>query len=58
MLRDEPADITKNLQIFQWLYEEAVLLGALPPSDPLDGIDVDIRIARVVNGLRPSGKDR
>jgi len=41
----------KNLAIFEALYREAVKLGTLPPKDPLDGIEVDIRIAKVVNSV-------
>jgi len=42
----DPAD---NFRIAEALYEEAVALGVFPMKDPLDGIDVDIRIARAVN---------
>ena len=31
------------------LYQEAVALGVFPLKDPLDGLEVDIRIAKVVN---------
>ncbi len=33
------------------LYKEAVTLGALPLKDPLEGIDIAIKIARVVNSV-------
>lgn len=39
----------RALAIVEGLWEEGVALGVLPPEDPLDGIDIDIRIARVVN---------
>jgi hypothetical protein len=34
------------------LYKEAVALGVFPPKDPLEGIEVKIKIAKVVNGLK------
>ena len=33
------------------LYKEAVALGALPLKDPLEGIDIAIKIAWVVNNV-------
>jgi hypothetical protein len=47
-------DITYEdaLVIFDNLRQEAISLGALTCENILDGLDVDIRIARAVNGLR------
>ena len=42
------------LQVFEAMWEEAVALGTLPLSQPLDGIEVDIRLARVLNCLQKS----
>ena len=39
----------KALVIFEAMWEEAVHLGVLPPADPMEGIEVDLRIARIVN---------
>jgi hypothetical protein len=51
-VRSGPApDYRQNLRIFEALYEEARLLGVLPPEDPLEGIEVDLRIARALNVL-------
>jgi hypothetical protein len=33
------------------LYKEAVDLGINPLKNPLDGIEVDLKIAKVVNGV-------
>ena len=30
-------------------WREGVLLGVLPPADPLEGIEIDIRVARILN---------
>lgn len=50
----EKVDVEQNLRILDALYEEAVMLGALPPKDPLDGIEVQIRIAKAVNSVQRS----
>jgi hypothetical protein len=48
----------QNLRIFENLYEEAVHLGILPPKDPLEGIEVDINLAKALNAKRPARKNR
>ncbi len=47
-------DVEQNLRILDALYEEALMLGALPPKDPLEGIEVKIRIAKAVNLVQRS----
>jgi|MudIll2142460700_1097286.scaffolds.fasta_scaffold547377_2 hypothetical protein len=37
------------LQLFEAMWEEGVTLGILPLSDPLEGIEADIELARVLN---------
>ncbi|MBI5049455.1 MAG: hypothetical protein HZC11_00915 [Nitrospirae bacterium] len=37
------------LKLFTSLWHEGVKLGSLPPKDPLEGIEVDIRIAKALN---------
>jgi len=39
----------QKLAIYESLYNEAVLLKALPPRNPLEGIDTDIKIAKILN---------
>jgi hypothetical protein len=48
-IRQEPVDYVRNLRIVEGLYHEARQLNALPLKNPLDGIDVDIHLARVIN---------
>lgn len=48
-LRKEKVDIVRNFHIVEALYKEAVTLGIIPLKNPLDGIEVDLKIARVVN---------
>jgi hypothetical protein len=49
LARSQAPDYFRNLRIFEALYQEARLLGILPLRDPLDGIDVDIRLAAALN---------
>ncbi len=57
-IRKAPPDYFKNLKIFEALYQEAVNLGVFPLKDPLEGIDVDIRLARALNVRKTARKDR
>jgi transcriptional regulator with XRE-family HTH domain len=50
-LKKEKVDIVRNFRIAEALYREAVTLGIIPLKDPLDGIEVDLKIARVVNSV-------
>lgn len=53
-IRAEKVDVEQNLRILDALYEEALMLGALPPKDPLEGIEVKIRVAKAVNNVQRS----
>lgn len=53
-LRMPPQDYRKQLRICEALYREAVTLGIFPLQDPLEGIEVDIRLAEVLNVRKPS----
>ena len=46
----------KAIKIVEAMWEEAVNIGTLPLSDPLEGIETDIRIARILNCLKNSSK--
>ncbi len=50
-LKKEKVDMVRNFRIAEALYREAVTLGIFPLKDPLDGIEVDLKIARVVNSV-------
>ncbi|MBI5577282.1 MAG: hypothetical protein HY896_13100 [Deltaproteobacteria bacterium] len=52
-IRADKPDFRRNMRLVEAMYREAAALGAFPPADLLEGIDVDIRIARVVNGVPP-----
>ncbi len=34
------------------MWELGMSLGVLPPNDPLEGIEVDIRVAEILNCLK------
>lgn len=38
-----------SMKLFTAMWNEASSFGILPPKEPLEGIEVDIRIARVLN---------
>lgn len=48
-IRATPPDYFQNLVVFEALYREASALGMLPLKDPLEGIENDIKLARVLN---------
>jgi hypothetical protein len=60
LTRREPADHRRSLLIFEALYCEARTLGIIPLQNPLEGIEVDIRLAGVLNdrGAAPSNRSR
>jgi hypothetical protein len=43
------ADYFTSLEIFEALWAHATELGVLPPEDPLDGLEVDLRLAEALN---------
>jgi hypothetical protein len=47
-------DFSANLGLVEAMFAEAVALGTFPLKDPLSGIDVDIRIAKALNGVHRS----
>jgi hypothetical protein len=51
-LKKEKPDYGSALRIFEAMWREAMLLGVLPLKDPLEGIEVDIKIARILNDVR------
>jgi hypothetical protein len=48
-LRKEKVDLARNFRILEGLYNEALALGVIPLREPLDGIEVDLKIAKAVN---------
>ena len=56
-LRKQPPDYFRQLRIFEALYREAVQLGVLPLKDPLEGIEVDVHLATVLNVRTATSKN-
>ena len=49
LLKNQEVNIQKNLRIIEAMYEEAKILGVFPLKDALDGLDIVIKIARIIN---------
>ena len=39
----------RAIKLFTSMWNEGLKFGVLPSKDPLEGIDIDIRIAKVLN---------
>jgi hypothetical protein len=53
-IKKEKLTFEEALKLFEAMWEEGADLGVLPPKDPLEGIEVDIKIARILNCLKKS----
>jgi len=51
IIRQDDLSIEQKFKILESMYAEAVALGIMPYDEPLDGIDVDIRIAKAINSV-------
>ncbi|MEK6546615.1 MAG: hypothetical protein AABZ28_08810 [Nitrospinota bacterium] len=38
-----------SMRVFESLWDEGIKLGVLPPHNPMEGIEVDIKIAKTLN---------
>ena len=54
VIKKEKLSFEHALAIFEAMWQEGINLGTLPPKDALEGIEVDIRIARILNCLKTS----
>jgi hypothetical protein len=54
LARQEAVDYRRNLDIYEALHQEARLLGVFPLRNPLDGIEVDLHLARVIHARTPA----
>lgn len=57
-MRREATDYARNLRVVDALYEHARRLGTLPLKNPLEGNEVDLRLARSLNVRGPSHSNR
>ena len=51
LIREENLSHKKALSIYEELHKEAVSLGIINSENILEGLEVDLRIAKTVNGL-------
>jgi len=49
LIREGKLSHLQALRLFEAMWQEGVALGVLPPKDLLEGIEVDMRISRIVN---------
>lgn len=54
----QPADFWKSLRLFEAMYAHARSLGVFPPSEPLEGLETKIAMAKVVNVCTAARGDR
>ncbi len=47
--KEGPLPYSKTLEIFEQMWEETVALKVFPTKNPLEGIEVDIRMAKILN---------
>lgn len=51
LIRREKANVLKNFRLVDAMYKEAISLGIFPMKDALEGLEVDLRIAKVINSV-------
>ncbi len=51
LIKEENLSYKKALSIYEALHREAVSLGVINSENILEGLEVDLRIAKTVNGL-------
>ena len=49
--RSQKPDFERNMALFEAMWEEACFLKVFPLKDPLEGMEVDLRIAQVINSV-------
>jgi hypothetical protein len=51
LIEEENISHKEALRIYEALHREAVSLGAINSENILEGLEVDLRIAKAINGL-------
>jgi len=51
LMKEENISHKEALRIYEALHKEAVSLGAINSDNILEGLEVDLRIAKAINGL-------
>ena len=55
LIRETVIDLAARFRLFEAMVQEARAVGALPPADPLEGIEVDIRLAKALHVREAAG---
>ena len=53
IIKEENISHKQALSIYEMLHREAVSLGAISSENILEGLEVDLRIAKAINELTP-----
>ena len=51
LIEEENISHKQALSIYEALHKEAISLGAISSENILEGLEVDLRIAKAINGL-------
>jgi len=51
LIKEENISYKKALSIYEALHNEAVSLGVFNSQNILEGLEIDLRIAKAINGL-------
>ena len=51
LLRKTKPDYKANMKIFEEMYKHALYHKAIPPKNPLEGIEIKIKLAKVINSV-------
>lgn len=57
LIKNDNTNFEKRLEIFEQLLLFARQQGYLPPKNPLEGIELDIKYAKVINDKRINKKN-
>jgi hypothetical protein len=52
LIASEPVDYERNLRLFEAMWLQARAAGVIPGPDPLEGIDLKIRLLELLNAVR------
>ncbi len=47
----ERSDYLKNIELFEEMLKEAIYLEVIPLKDPLEGIETDLKVAKIINSV-------
>ena len=51
LIKEENISYKKALSIYEAMHKEAVSLGIINSENILEGLEIDLRIAKAINGL-------